>query len=151
MRRRDREITDRAVISDILRRHQVLYLALQDEGAPYVIPMSYGYDGECLYLHCAAEGRKMDLLRAHPQVAFAVEAEYEVKPGAVACGWGFAYASVTGEGVAEIVTDPAGKRHGLDVLMSHFTGEPQEYRDGGIEGTTVIRVRVTSLSGKATA
>ncbi len=58
---------------------------------------------------------------------------------------------MTGEGVAEIVTDPAGKRHGLDVLMSHFTGEPQEYRDGGIEGTTVIRVRVTSLSGKATA
>ena len=149
MRRADREITDRAVIEALLRRHQVLYLALHDKGAPYVIPMSYGYDGECLYLHCAAEGRKIDLLRAHPQVAFAIEAEYEVKPGEVACGWGFAYASVTGEGVAEIVTDPAEKRHGLDALMSHFTPEPQTYKGGGIEGTTVVRIRITSLTGKA--
>jgi len=149
MRRADREITDRAVIEALLRRHQVLYLALHDKGAPYVIPMSYGYDGECLYLHCAAEGRKIDLLRAHPQVAFAIEAEYEVKPGEVACGWGFGYGSVVGEGVAEIVTDPAEKRHGLDALMSHFTGEPQEYKDGGIEGTTVVRIRIASLTGKA--
>lgn len=149
MRRHDREIADRAAMDALLRRHQVLYLAMHDEGAPYVIPMSYGYDGECLYLHCAAEGRKIDLLRAHPQVAFAIEAEYEVKPGEVACGWGFAYASVTGEGVAEMVEDHEGKKHGLDVLMSHFTPEPQTYKDGGIEGTTVVRIRITSLTGKA--
>jgi len=149
MRRADREITDRAVLDAILRRHQVLYLALQDDGAPYVIPMTYGYDGECLYFHCAAEGRKIDLMRAHPQVAFAVEAEYTVKPGDVACGWGFDYASLVGEGEAEIVEDLDEKKHGLDVLMSHFTPEPQTYQDGGIEGTTVIRVRITSLTGKS--
>lgn len=151
MRRAEREITDRAAIVAFLRRHQVLYLALQDESGPYVIPMSYGYDGECLYLHCAAEGRKLDLLAAHPQVAFAIEAEYEVRPAAVACGWGFAYTSVVGAGVAEIVTDDAEKQHGLEVLMSHFTPEPQTYGEGGLAGTTVIRVRITSLSGKAKA
>lgn len=149
MRRAEREITDRAVIDEILRRHSVLYLAMQDEGRPYVIPITYGYDGECLYFHCAAVGRKIDLITAHPQVAFAVEAEYEVKAGEVACGWGFAYACVIGEGVAEIVAAHDEKKHGLDVLMSHFTPEPQTYKDGGIEGTTVIRVRLTALSGKA--
>jgi len=148
MRRADREITDRAAMDDLLRRHQVLYLALPDESAPYVIPITYGYDGECLYLHCAAEGRKIDLMKAHPQVAFAIEAEYTVKPGDVACGWGFDYASVVGEGTAEIIEDHDEKKHGLDVLMRHFTPEPQTYRDGGIEGTTVIRVRITALSGK---
>lgn len=149
MRRADREITDRAAMDEILRRHQVLYLAMQDESAPYVIPMTYGYDGESLYLHCAAEGRKLDLMRRCPQVAFAIEAEYKVKPGDVACGWGFDYASLVGEGEAEIVDDLDEKRRGLDVLMSHFTPEPQTYKDGALAKTTVIRVRITSLTGKS--
>jgi len=149
MRRAEREITDRALIDDILRRHQVLYLAMQDADVPYVIPITYGYDGECLYFHCAAEGRKLELMQAHPRVAFAVEAEYQVHEGETACGWGFGYASVVGEGMAEIVDEAKEKKRGLDVLMSHFTPEPQTYKDGGIEGTTVIRVRITALSGKA--
>jgi nitroimidazol reductase NimA-like FMN-containing flavoprotein (pyridoxamine 5'-phosphate oxidase superfamily) len=148
MRRSDREITDRAVMDEILRRHRVLYLALQDENAPYVIPMTYGYDGECLYLHCAPEGRKLDLMRRHPQVAFAIEAEHEVKPGDVACAWGLNYASVAGVGTAEIVETPEEKQRGLDVLMSHFSDEPQTYKAGTLEQTTVIRVRITSLTGK---
>ncbi len=41
----------------ILRRGTVLYLAMVDGGRPYVLPLSYGYDGSALYLHCAPAGR----------------------------------------------------------------------------------------------
>ncbi len=152
MRRQERQITDHAVIKDIIRRHNVLYLAFPNSaGAPYVIPMAYGFDGECFYLHCAPEGRKLDLLRRNPHVGFAIEAEYTVQPGQKACSWGFSYSSVIGEGVAEIVDSVEEKRYGLDVLMSHFTKEKQEYPEAALAQTTVLRLRPTQLSGKSTA
>jgi len=151
MRRQEREITDQDKIKAIIRRHNVLYLALPNSGgAPYVIPMAYGFDGECFYLHCASEGRKLDLLRLNPHVGFAIEAEYTVQPGRMACSWGFSYSSVIGEGIAEIVETAEEKRYGLDVLMSHFTKEKQEYLATAFAQTTVLRLRPTQLSGKST-
>ena len=43
MRKREREITDEAMIRDILDRAQVMHLGLSDEGQPYVVPMYYCY------------------------------------------------------------------------------------------------------------
>lgn len=150
MRRSDREINERSEIDAIIRRHSVLYLALWDAAAltPYVIPMTYGYDGECLYMHAALEGRKLDLMRQNPQVAFAIEAEYEVKPGTVACGWDFMYESVVGTAEADLLQTPEDKTHALDVLMSHFDSEPQTYPAEALAKTVAIRLRITSVTGK---
>ena len=43
MRRQDRAIKDPAVIEDLLKRAKIMHLGLCDEGAPYVVPMHYGY------------------------------------------------------------------------------------------------------------
>lgn len=59
-----------------------MHLSCNAEGAPYVVPMNYGFalapDGRLtLYLHCAAEGRKLDLLRRDARVGFAISALVE--------------------------------------------------------------------------
>lgn len=51
MRRKDREITDRAAIEAILRRATVCRIGLVGKDGPYVVPMSFGYDAGRLYLH----------------------------------------------------------------------------------------------------
>ena len=75
MRRRDREIADLANIEDILQRGQAASIACGG-GAPYVIPMSYGFareDGRfTLYLHGAGEGEKIERIKADPRAAFTV-------------------------------------------------------------------------------
>ena len=43
MRRKDREITDIHTIEQIVAGARILHLGMNDDGAPYVVPMHYGY------------------------------------------------------------------------------------------------------------
>ena len=43
MRRKDRQVEDRAEIADILNRSLVCRLGLQDEEGMYIVPLNYGY------------------------------------------------------------------------------------------------------------
>ena len=70
MRRQEREISDRAAIDAIIRACQVCRLGMVDGDLPYIVPMSFGYDGRALYFHCATQGRKLDVLRRRPRVCF---------------------------------------------------------------------------------
>ena len=56
MRRKDKEITDPALLSAILREAFVCRLGLAGDGEPYVVPVNFVYSGGCLYLHSACEG-----------------------------------------------------------------------------------------------
>jgi nitroimidazol reductase NimA-like FMN-containing flavoprotein (pyridoxamine 5'-phosphate oxidase superfamily) len=58
MRRKDREITDRAEIEAILNEAPVCRIGLAEGGEPYIVPMCFGYDGTFLYLHSAPEASK---------------------------------------------------------------------------------------------
>ncbi|MDR2587116.1 MAG: pyridoxamine 5'-phosphate oxidase family protein [Coriobacteriales bacterium] len=66
MRKSNREIKDRSDMVDVIRRCTVCRIGFQTDGAPYIVPMSFGLsddgDGLRLYFHCATEGRKLDLL-----------------------------------------------------------------------------------------
>jgi len=148
MRRRDREITSAEAIRDIVARGRVLYLAMVDNGRPYVLPLSYGYDGTALYLHCAPEGRKLDVLRCNPLVCFAIALDQELMTSDRPCGWSFRYRSVVGEGVAHLVEEEEEKRHGLDAIMRQHGGSGGDYPPDALARTTVLRIDITALSGK---
>ena len=149
MRRADREITDPAQVAALLKRERVLYLAMCDGDIPYVLPLSYGYDGDrTLFIHSAAAGRKLEVLRRHPRVCFAIAPDQELTKGEVSCGWSFKYRSVVGEGIAHFVEDEAEKRQGLDVLMRQHGGQGGDYQPENVTKTAVLRIEITSLSGK---
>ena len=65
MRRRDREITSRQEIDAIIRAAEVCRLAFADRDEPYVVPVSFGYDGEALFIHTAKTGRKLEFIEAN--------------------------------------------------------------------------------------
>ena len=77
MRRTDREIRDFDELTAIIARCDVCRLAFNDDEVPYILPLNFGEaveDGLLrLYFHGAAEGRKYELLRRNPQVAFACD------------------------------------------------------------------------------
>ena len=82
MRRKDREVTDICGIEEILRQCKTCHVAMVDDGAPYVVPLSYGYqmldDGRlALYFHSAKEGRKLDILRRNSRLCFEIANEGE--------------------------------------------------------------------------
>jgi uncharacterized protein len=148
MRRKDREITDRGAIDDIIRRCLVCRLGLSDGGQPYVIPLSFGYDGEALYIHAATEGKKLDILKRNNQVCFELDILTQVVTADQACQWGMAYESVIGFGIAEIILDVDSKRRALGCIMRHYGGTQEDFPEPTLARTLVVRVLIDSVSGK---
>lgn len=152
MRRRDREITEEAVIRDILDRAQVLHLGLSDEGQPYVVPMNYGYvleaDRLTIYLHGATEGHKYEVLRKNPQVSFSLECDVKPFEGRVACQYGMTYSCIMGKGTAVLVEDGKEKERAMSILMKTQTGKDFTFDEKLVSIVNVIRLDITEFSAK---
>ena len=60
VRRKDREITDTAALKEVLKSTKYVTIALCMDNEPYLVSLSHGYDEtrNCLYFHCANEGKK---------------------------------------------------------------------------------------------
>ena len=165
MRRKDREVTGDENIAKIIEQCTTCHIAMVDDaGVPYVIPMSFGYslkDGALeLYFHCAHAGKKLDCIRKNPNVAFSmcVENRIEIHED-VYCKSGRFYASVVGQGKAEIVEDSAEKCRGLSLLMERqAAGAPQlmhaaphkfEFTPAQAAAVTVFKITSTCFTGKS--
>ena len=59
-------------IEDVLRTATIARIGCRDGDSVYVVPISFVYDDGCVYAH-SAEGRKLTLMRAMPEVCFEVE------------------------------------------------------------------------------
>ncbi len=152
MRRKDREITSQEEQLKIWKACKVCRLAMVDGGRPYVIPLNFGAaleDGKItLYLHGAAEGRKMEILRRDPQVCVEADCGHNLSEAEEACGYSYFFASVLGEGKAEILQSFPEKAHGLSVLMEHQTGKEFSFTEAQTASVSVLRIRLEKATGK---
>lgn len=152
MTRRERQVTDINEILKILDNSKVLHLGLVDGDEPYVVPMNYGYTYEndklTIWLHCARQGRKLDVMRVNPKVFF--EMEYGITPfeGEVACKYGITYSSLMGRGTAEIIEDVETKKLALSALMKTQTGKDFQFEDRMAEVVGVVRIDVIEFTAK---
>ena len=151
MRKTERQIKDRAAIDAVIRQSQVCRLGLADGDTPYIVPLCFGYDGSRLYFHCAAEGRKVDVLRRNPTVCVEFDAVHGLVSADNACGWTIRYHSVIGTDRAVIVSDPDEKRRGLALIMAQYASGTFTFPEAAVARTTVLRVTLDSLTGKQSA
>ena len=148
MRRKDREITDRADIGAIVNEATVCRIALADGGEPYIVPLSFGYEDGSIYLHSAPEGKKIAMLGKNPRCCFEVDICDQVIWSEKPCSWGMRYRSVIGYGRAEILNNAEEKRHGLTCIMRHYGGGTHEFSEHDLGSVVVIRITVESMTGK---
>ena len=154
MRRKDREVTDTQEILRIVEQAKILHLGLADKGFPYVVPLYYGFEyaeGRLIfYIHSAREGHKLDLIRKDPRVCVELECDTElISGGDDPCRYGAAFASVIGQGTAEIVEEEQEKVRALQKLMKHQTGRDFEMDGSMAEKVAVIRITVPEFTAKA--
>ena len=149
MRRQEKEITDKALLEEILERAQVCRLGLVDGDEAYIVPVSYAWHKGVIYIHSAPEGRKMDLLRKHGRVSFEIELESAVVREAVPCRWTARYRSVMGTGTVTIHEEEAEKKAGLDLIMRKYghTGKPR-YGKTDLAVMVLLRLKIETLTGK---
>lgn len=157
MRRFKRAVTDDEALLGILERCRTVRIGAVDEGGPFVVPVSYGFEWRgqgaevplTLYVHSAQEGRKARCFAGSPRVAVELDEELGVTSGPYACSYSFCFRSIMGAGVVRAVEDPAEKARALGLLMDHMApGFPHDFKDAAIARVAIFRIDVDELSGK---
>ena len=149
MRRRDKEVTDKKAIEDIILNAVVCKLAMCDGHHPYIVPLCFGFKDNTLYFHSAQEGKKIDMLKKNPNVCFEFDIFTQVIKSAKACKWGMKYRSVIGYGKASFITNDDLKRQAFDIIMNQYENGAFTYEDALISSTVIIKVDIESMTGKA--
>ncbi|HOW64755.1 MAG TPA: pyridoxamine 5'-phosphate oxidase family protein [Candidatus Paceibacterota bacterium] len=149
MRRTDKEITDPRQIDEIIRDSLVCRVAMAKDNAPYVVPMSFGYDGAAIYLHTAPGGKKVECFEANPQVCFEFERNVELRRNPqIACKWSFNFESVIGYGTISELAELAQKEHALNEIMRQYSGKTWPFESASVAKVRVWKIAIASMTGK---
>lgn len=144
MRNKKKEVTDKKIIEAILKEAVWCHIAMTDGDQPYIVPLNYGYHQNTLYIHCAPEGMKLDLIRKNPKVAFNVTLDAKYLDGKLT----MRYRSVNGTGIASIIEDEEGKREALNYLTGHFGAEPHHHSAKSLRTIVMIKISIGSTACK---
>lgn len=149
MRRKHQEVTDQRIIQELLSSAEICRLAMVDNGEPYIVPLNYGFCDNALYVHSAAAGRKIEILKQNSRVCFEIESESVIVRNEKACHWGTKARSIIGYGHVEILTDYEQKKLGLDIILAHYDKKaPKLYDEKYVKAIVVLRIAIESMTCK---
>lgn len=153
MRRKDRELTDIAMIEKIVSGCHCCRLGFQDKEKVYIVPLNFGYTLEngkwTFYFHGAREGRKMDVISKNPYAGFELDTNYSLKEGKNACSYSARFQSVIGGGKISLIDDPAEKKAALQAIMYHNTDRTDwDFSDAMLQAAGVFKLEADELSCK---
>ena len=148
MRRKDRLITNAETFSILEKGEFDTLSTVSSNHEPYGVPVNYCLINECIYFHCALEGRKIENINNNPRVSFCVVGKTEVLPDQ----FGTKYESCIVQGVA---TESFGeeKQLALEGLVhkysKSFVSEGLKYIEKLKDKARVFKIPIESISGKA--
>jgi hypothetical protein len=153
MRRSNREVKEESEIIEILNGCQVCRVGMVDGDQPYVIPMSFGYRISAskitIFLHCAKEGRKIELLKKNNQVCIELDQMKELIIGERGCDYSCHYESFIGTGRAVFLDDEEAKISALNCIMKQQTGRDDcSFDSCVVDQTALIAVELSSYAAK---
>ena len=151
MRRKDKEITDTNETKAILKNAKYVTLAMSLNDEPYLATLSHGYDEQnnCIYFHCAPEGKKNTILKANNRVW----GQALIDHGYVQGCCDHLYATAQFSGRVTFVNDIAEKEHALKIMIRALDGNPEgliskQLLPQSVQKVNIGRVDIDSLSGK---
>lgn len=149
VRRKDREIIDNQKLRKILESTKYVTIALCIDNKPYLVSLSHGYDTvrNCIYFHCANEGKKLIYINANNQTWGQAVQDYGVTEE---CD--YAYTSVHFSGKISLITSLPEKQHAIEVMMRQLSVNPEEklakIKPEKLAKTTMGRIDIDYMTGK---
>ncbi len=152
MRRHEREIKDINETENILKSCKTCHVAMIDGNAPYVVPLSYGYELKegilTLYFHSAPEGRKITAMKENSRVCFAITREGELIMHDNPAECSIHYASIIGNGEVIFVDDPEERCKTLSNMFARQTGTEIIFTPEQTKGVELFKIVSTDFTGK---
>jgi nitroimidazol reductase NimA-like FMN-containing flavoprotein (pyridoxamine 5'-phosphate oxidase superfamily) len=131
----------------IATKYVTVALCMNNE--PYLVALSHGYDQtkNCIYFHCAPEGKKLIYAKANPHVWGQAVLDFGVTEE---CDYD--YTSVHFQGKLSLIIDLTEKQHAMEVLVRQVSLNPEtklaKIKAEKLASITMGRIDISYISGK---
>ena len=141
---------DKLITSFDAKTGDKVIVAIDLDGKPYGVPLNFVWDGDdAIYIHCAPEGKKIDILDCHDRVSFCVVGNVNLLPSQFTTE----YESIILDCEATICTSEEERVHALELLLRKLSPHDVEigmkYALKSLPRTCILRLDILTWSGKA--
>jgi nitroimidazol reductase NimA-like FMN-containing flavoprotein (pyridoxamine 5'-phosphate oxidase superfamily) len=150
VRRKDKEIVDIDEMKKVLKLTKYVTLALCKDNEPYLVTLSPGYDGknDCIYFHCASEGKKTDYLKTNNTVWGQALIDHGYAEGK--CN--HPYTSVHFKGKATFIENIDEKLEAVKCMMRQLEKNPEpmiaRIKPERLKNMAIGKIEIEYMSGK---
>jgi nitroimidazol reductase NimA-like FMN-containing flavoprotein (pyridoxamine 5'-phosphate oxidase superfamily) len=152
VREPQRAVYDREAVNKILDEAFLCHVGFTVDGQPFVIPTSYGRDGDVLYIHGSAASRMLRNLDKGVSVCITVTLLDGLVLARSVFNHSMNYRSVVILGTATLVDDAAEKLAALRALSQHIIpgrwDDSRRPNEKELKATSVLRLPITEFSAK---
>lgn len=137
-------------IEEILKEQKVGRLAtINLNGYPYVTPVHFVYENNCIYIHGLSKGQKIDNIKNNSNVCFEIEEMLGLILDEKPCDVNTAYKSVIILGNAKLVEGEK-KVEALNAVVSKYTPHLANipFPENMLKATSVIEIEIVEATGK---
>ena len=148
MRKKDREVLGEDIEKILTNGEYGVLATVGENGYPYTVPLSYVYQDNSIYFHCAKEGHKLDNIQKNHKVSFCVVTDTEVLPGKFSTN----YKSIIAFGEAKELTGVL-KRDILfkfiEKYSQSFIEEGKRYIERAQDSAKIVEIKIEHITGKS--
>ncbi len=149
MRRNDKQIINRSEIDEIIKKSEVCRLAFAKDNIPYIVPVSFGYDGKSIFIHTAKTGRKIEFIKDNNLVCFEFDADVKtIEDETIPCKWTSAYKSVIGYGKIVELTTFDEQENAINQIMFQYSGKEWHFNKQMLKSVKLWKIEINEISGK---
>jgi len=152
VREPDRAVYDREAVNHLLDEGFLCHVGFVVDGQPFVIPTSYGREGDVLYIHGSAASRMLRNLSQGIRVCITVTLLDGLVLARSIFNHSMNYRSVVILGTASLVDDPEEKLKALRVLSEHIIphrwDDSRQPNEKELKATSALRVPIEEFSAK---
>lgn len=140
IRRKEKAIESKEEMIAVLENCKYITIAMSHNNEPYLVTLNHGYDREknCIYFHCAREGKKVDILTNNNVVWGQAIEDHGYAEGS--CD--HLYATTQFKGQVSFIEDVKEKELALRIIIKSLEPDPQTVIDDQITEKSVQRVHI---------
>jgi len=152
VREPQRAVYDRDTVNRILDEGFICHVGFLVDGQPYVIPTSYGRDGNVLYIHGSAASRMLRNLDQGIPICVTVTLLDGLVLARSVFNHSMNYRSVVILATAKLVAEPTEKLAALRALSEHILpgrwNDARQPNEKELKATSVLKIPIEEFSAK---
>ena len=149
MRRDEKKIINRCDIDEIINKSDICRIAFAVDNIPYIVPVSFGYDGKSIFVHTAKTGRKIEFIEKNNLVCFEFDVDVKtIEDETIPCKWTSSYKSVIGYGKMIELMDFVEQENAINQIMMNYSGKKWEFNKHMLKSVKLWKIEIDDISGK---